>query len=56
MMCSVDGRHLVMMAHIERSMFRWNWAHYDETREDVISPWIIAFQNAKAWIDLKNKA
>ena len=47
MMCSADGRHLVMMPHIERSMFRWNWAHYDENRDDVISPWIKAFVNAK---------
>jgi phosphoribosylformylglycinamidine synthase len=21
------GRHLVMMPHIERSTFQWNWAH-----------------------------
>ena len=46
MMCSKDGRHLVMMPHIERSMFRWNWAHYDDSRDDIISPWIIAFTNA----------
>jgi len=46
MMCSKDGRHLVMMPHIERSMFRWNWAHYDNSRDDIISPWIIAFTNA----------
>ncbi len=47
MMCSADGRHLVMMPHIERSMFRWNWAYYDESRDDVISPWVQAFINAK---------
>ena len=50
MMASKDGRHLVMMPHIERSMFKWNWAHYDQDREDVISPWIEAFVNARNWI------
>ena len=54
MLCSQDGRHLVMMPHIERSIFRWNWAHYDESRADVISPWIEAFVNAKNWITEKN--
>ncbi len=56
MICSADGRHLVMMPHIERSMFRWNWAYYDESRADVISPWIEAFTNAKAWIAKKNNS
>ncbi len=54
MMSSKDGRHLVMMPHIERSIFRWNWAHYDESRDDIISPWIEAFVNAKNWITEKN--
>jgi phosphoribosylformylglycinamidine synthase len=26
--CDKTGRHLVMMPHIERSTFQWNWAHY----------------------------
>jgi len=54
MMCSADGRHLVMMPHIERSMLRWNWAHYPN-KSDVISPWIEAFNNAKEWITKQNK-
>lgn len=55
MMCNEDGRHLVMMPHIERSMFQWNWAHYpDDRKEDVISPWIEAFSNAYDWINKKN--
>jgi len=54
MLCSIDGRHLAMMPHIERSMFKWNWAHYPE-REDDISPWIIAFQNAYEWCVKTNK-
>jgi phosphoribosylformylglycinamidine synthase len=28
MLCDTTGRHLVMMPHIERSTFQWNWAHY----------------------------
>jgi phosphoribosylformylglycinamidine synthase len=28
MLCDSTGRHLVMMPHIERSTFQWNWAHY----------------------------
>jgi phosphoribosylformylglycinamidine synthase len=50
MMCSDDGRHLVMMPHIERSMFRWNWAFYDDSRADIISPWHLAFVNARKWL------
>ncbi len=48
MMCNKDGRHLVMMPHIERSMFKWNWAHYPD-RDDHVSPWIQAFVNARNW-------
>ena len=51
MMASADGRHLVTMPHIERSMFRWNWANYPDGRQDDISPWIIAFQNARKWLE-----
>tara|TARA_B100001109_G_scaffold255736_1_gene260433 strand:+ start:606 stop:4283 length:3678 start_codon:yes stop_codon:yes gene_type:complete len=50
MLCNNDGRHLVTMPHIERSIFKWNWAYYPDGRNDKISPWIIAFQNAKKWI------
>ena len=49
MLCSNDGRHLVMMPHLERSTFSWNWAHYPLEREDEFSPWIIAFENALNW-------
>jgi phosphoribosylformylglycinamidine synthase len=51
MMTNADGRHLVMMPHIERSMFPWNWAHYPEGRTDAISPWIQAFVNARVWLE-----
>lgn len=53
MLCSQDGRHLVMMPHLERSTFPWNWAHYPEGRNDTYSPWIIAFENARRWFDSK---
>lgn len=54
MMCDKTGRHLVMMPHIERSIFPWNWAHYPEGRNnDKVSPWIEAFVNAKKWLSKK---
>ena len=45
-----DGRHIAMMPHLERSTFPWNWPHYPSERNDEISPWIIAFSNAKNWL------
>jgi len=51
MIVSTDGRHLVTMPHIERSIFPWNWAHYPDDRNDQISPWIEAFTNAREWIE-----
>ncbi|SNR36827.1 phosphoribosylformylglycinamidine synthase [Lutibacter flavus] len=51
MMSSKDGRHLVMMPHIERSIFQWNWADYPEERKDEVSPWAEAFVNARKWIE-----
>jgi len=51
MIVSSDGRHLVTMPHIERSIFQWNWAHYPDGRIDEISPWIEAFVNARQWIN-----
>lgn len=52
MLCDETGRHLVMMPHLERSTFAWNWAHYPKDRKaDEVSPWIEAFQNAKNWLE-----
>ncbi len=51
MMCDKTGRHLVMMPHIERSTFQWNWAHYPAGRTDEVSPWLEAFVNAKNWVE-----
>jgi phosphoribosylformylglycinamidine synthase len=53
MMANADGRHLVMMPHIERSIFQWNWANYPSDRSDEVSPWIEAFVNARIWLDNK---
>ncbi len=54
MMCDKTGRHLVMMPHIERSTFPWNWANYPEReRKDEVSPWLEAFINARKWVDVK---
>lgn len=48
---SIDGRHLAIMPHVERSLFPWNWGYYPENRKnDVVSPWIEAFINARQWI------
>jgi len=51
MMCDKTGRHLVMMPHIERSTFQWNWANYPKDRNDEVSPWHEAFVNARLWIE-----
>jgi len=55
MMCDTSGRHLVMMPHIERSTFPWNWANYPErAQKDEVSPWLEAFVNARKWIETKD--
>ena len=52
---SDDGRHVVMMPHLERSIFPWNWAHYPEERKsDTVSPWIQAFIDAFKWFQTAN--
>jgi phosphoribosylformylglycinamidine synthase len=53
MLCDNTGRHLVMMPHIERSTYPWNWAHYPKDQKDEVSPWHEAFVNARLWIDTK---
>ncbi|MEZ5199579.1 MAG: phosphoribosylformylglycinamidine synthase, partial [Bacteroidales bacterium] len=55
-LCSDDGRHLVMMPHLERAVFPWQWANYpDERKKDEISPWVEAFVNAREWVKKKNE-
>ena len=51
MLCDKTGRHLVMMPHIERSIFQWNWANYPAGRKDDVSPWLEAFVNARKWVE-----
>ena len=53
MLTSDCGRHTVMMPHLERSTFPWNWAHYPKNTDDKVTPWVEAFVNAEKW--LKNK-
>jgi phosphoribosylformylglycinamidine synthase len=43
-----------MMPHLERSTFQWNWPFYPKNRKDQVSPWFLAFENAKIWLE-KNK-
>ncbi|PRP66401.1 phosphoribosylformylglycinamidine synthase [Nonlabens agnitus] len=52
MLNSEDGRHLVMMPHLERSTFPWNWGYYPSDRkDDVVTPWLEAFVNARVWLE-----
>ena len=54
MMTDKTGRHLVMMPHLERSIFPWNWAYYPKDRKnDEVSPWVQALVNARLWIEKK---
>ena len=55
-LASPDGRHLVMMPHIERSVHPWTWGYNDpaHAREEV-SPWIEAFVNARKWVEEHRK-
>jgi phosphoribosylformylglycinamidine synthase len=55
-LCSDDGRHLVMMPHLERAFKPWHWPYYPaEKKMDEVAPWIQAFVNAKNWIEEKTK-
>ncbi len=55
-LCSVNGRHLAMMPHLERAFKPWHWAQYPADRKmDEVAPWIQAFVNARNWIEEKTK-
>jgi phosphoribosylformylglycinamidine synthase len=42
------------MPHFERSIFPHNWGYYPaEKKQEVLSPWILAFRNAKEWVEEK---
>jgi phosphoribosylformylglycinamidine synthase len=49
--CSSNGRHLAMMPHLERAFRPYHWAYYPGDRTgDEITPWMMAFVNAREWI------
>jgi phosphoribosylformylglycinamidine synthase len=53
---SEDGRHLVMMPHLERAYFPWQCGYYPpDSKNDEVTPWIKAFVNAREWIEMKNR-
>lgn len=53
---SIDGRHLAIMPHIERTLFAWNWPYYTrDKKQDEVGPWIEAFVNAREWVKEKAK-
>lgn len=53
-LCSEDGRHLVMMPHLERAFKPYHWPYYPIDRKlDEVAPWIEAFVNARKWIEKK---
>ncbi len=55
-LCSEDGRHLVMMPHLERAFKPWHWPYYPiDRKSDEVAPWMEAFVNARKWIEEKMK-
>lgn len=52
-LCSVDGRHLALMPHPERTVFKWQWGYMSQQMENDLdaSPWLQMFQNARQWCD-----
>jgi len=54
--CSPDGRHLVMMPHLERSFLPWQCGWYPADRKnDEATPWLEAFVNAQKWVERKKQ-
>jgi phosphoribosylformylglycinamidine synthase len=50
-LCSEDGRHLVMMPHLERAFLPWQCGYYPrDKKNEEATPWIKAFTNAREWI------
>jgi len=55
-LCSSDGRHLVMMPHLERAFFPWQCGYYPaDRRGDDVTPWMKAFVNARKWAEANRK-
>ncbi len=54
-LCSSDGRHLIIMPHLERAFFPWQCGYYPSDRKkDEVTPWIKAFVNARKWLEKKS--
>lgn len=51
--CSLNGRHLAMMPHPERTVLTWQWPWIPENlswpKNAVLSPWMKMFSNAYNW-------
>ena len=53
--CSSDGRHTVMMPHLERAYFPWQCGFTPDRRQkDDVTPWMKAFVNARKWIEKRS--
>jgi len=56
-LCSPDGRHLALMPHPERAVFKWQWPYQPPALLDFVgpdhlnSPWLRLFQNARLFLD-----
>ncbi|MEN8250427.1 MAG: phosphoribosylformylglycinamidine synthase, partial [Bacteroidota bacterium] len=50
-LCSMDGRHLAMMPHLERSIRAWHWPYLPDGKGWECTPWLKAFTNAREWIE-----
>jgi phosphoribosylformylglycinamidine synthase len=52
-LCSLDGRHLAMMPHPERTatLWQWGWMPKDWRENLQASPWLKMFQNAREWCE-----
>ncbi|MFC1661913.1 phosphoribosylformylglycinamidine synthase, partial [Gemmatimonadota bacterium] len=50
---SLNGRHLAIMPHPERSFLTWQWGWLPEDWRGgtTASPWLRMFQNAREWCD-----
>jgi phosphoribosylformylglycinamidine synthase len=49
---SDNGRHLIIMPHLERAYFPWQCGYYPpERKKDEVTPWIKAFVNARIWVE-----
>jgi len=51
-MCSLDGRHLAVMPHPERTFLKWQWPWMPPDWDHLeVSPWLRMFQNARIWVE-----